>query len=374
MSLTKWGLPLAAVVVAVSVTLDGRSPSPPSAQGASSQVPFRGGTNTVPVYVTVRDPERGFLTNLTRDDFEIRDEGKLQTITQFAIDTQPLSIVVLIDGSGSMMTEFSRALEGATSLVLRLLPADRARVGSFADRVQFGPRFTSDRDELVAYLKDEFNLRIGNETHLWEAIDESAKLLSEEHGKRVVLVMSDGYNFVLPPGFKQANTPPKPGGPPPIGAGPGGSPIGLGGRNPTGGSAPPPGTQPGMDPGDPERNGVSIEDVRSRVLSTDTLIFAVSMWVRDGKNEMRPNQDLPKLAVETGGAFYVVRPFDDTFAPFAQIIDQLRKQYVLGFTPAKLDGKRHSIAVKVKRPNVDVRARRSYIAAAGAPARAANPQ
>src|SRR6185436_19136740 len=302
MSLTKWGLPLAAVVVFAGVTLDGR-PALPSAQTRSTQQPFRGGTNTVPVYVTVRDPDHGFLTDLTRDDFEVRDEGKLQTITQFAIDSQPLSVVVLIDGSGSMIPEFSRAVDGATSFVLRMLPADRARVGSFAEKITFGPRFTSDRDELVNYLKDQFNLTVGPETHLWEAIDESTKLLSEERGKRIVLVMSDGYNFVLTPGW---NDPlPKPGGRTPIGSGPGGSPVGLGGRNPAGGTLPPTGTQVGNAPVDPETYGIKIDDVRDRALLGDTLIFAVSMWVRDGKNDQHPHPALLKLAVETGGAFYV---------------------------------------------------------------------
>jgi len=364
MSLTRWAFPLAAVVVSFGVAPAGRPVAQAPAPGASGQGQFRAGANTVPVYVTVRDPARGFLTDLTKADFEVRDNGKLQTITQFAIDTRPLSVVLLIDGSGSILPEFSRAVEGATSFVLHLLPADRARIGTFADRVKFGPRFTSDRDELITYLRDEFNLIVGDETHLWEAIDESTKLLAEEHGKRVVVVMSDGYNFVLPPGFEQANTPPTPGrGAPPIGSGPGGNPIGLGGRSPTGGTAGP--TQVGMNPGNPEFNGLSLDTARNAVLATDTLVFAVSMWVRDKKGAVRPHQDLQKLAVETGGAFYVARAYEDTFLPFAGIIQQLQQQYVLGFTPATLDGKRHSIGVKVTRPHVEVQARNSYIAAAG---------
>lgn len=61
-------------------------------------------------------------------------------------------------------------------------------------------RSASDRDELLTYLRNEFNLRMGFETHLWEAIAESTRVLAEERGKRVILVLSDGYNFVMPPG------------------------------------------------------------------------------------------------------------------------------------------------------------------------------
>jgi VWFA-related protein len=128
---------------------------PPSQQ---PQV-FRAGTDIVPVYATVRDPGRGFVLDLTADDFELYDEGKRQAVTQFTIAAQPLSVVMLIDGSSSMMTELNRAIEGARNLVLRMLPEDRAKIGSFADRVVLGPRFTSNRDELLKYLDDQFNLR-----------------------------------------------------------------------------------------------------------------------------------------------------------------------------------------------------------------------
>src|SRR5262245_26750630 len=129
---------------------------PPSVPAQKPQ--FRVGTDVVPVYATVRDQNRGFVLNLTQDDFELYDEGRKQTITQFTTAVQPLSAVVLIDGSGSMIPEFNRAIDGARNFVLRMLPEDRATIGSFADRVVIGSRFTSDRDALLAYLDDQFNL------------------------------------------------------------------------------------------------------------------------------------------------------------------------------------------------------------------------
>lgn len=340
-----------------------------SASLTSQEPQFRAGTTTVPVYATVRNPGHGFVLDLTKDDFEIRDDGRLQPITQFAIDVRPLSALVLIDGSGSMLPEFNRAIEGASSFVLRMLPADRACIGSFADRVAFGP-FTSDRDELLAYLRNEFNLRMGFETHLWRAIAEGTRVLAEERGKRVIVVLSDGYNFVLPPGLAQVSAPPPgPGrGRPPIGGGPGGSPIGLGGRNPMGGTTPsgPQTGSTGPSLGDPARNGVPADVARLDALATDAIVFAVSMWVRSGKSAARPNHELEQLAVDTGGAFYQVREGGDMHAPFADIMQQLRQQYVLGFTPKELDGKRHKIEVRVKRPGVEVKARASYVAVADA--------
>ena len=366
--------------IAVAPPVAGRDAQPSE---TSSQVPqFRGGADVVPVYATVRDPQRGFVLDLRQDDFELYDDGKKQAITQFALATQPLSAVVLIDGSGSMIQEFNRALEGAKNFVLRMLPEDRVKIGSFADRVVLGPRFTSDRDELLAYLEDQFNIRVGSETHLWEAIGESSMSLAHESGKRVVVVMSDGYNFVLPPG--SGSPPPgSSGGYPPSGRGPASPPTGVtlpGGTGPrttpTPPGRPPRGpittTRPQPTPGprppssvpmiDPSTYGVTLRDVDAAASARNVIVYGVSMWVRSVTGADRPSRDLERLALDSGGAFYEVRLSDDMNPVFTEILQQLRQQYVLGFVPAAFDGKRHSLSIRVKRPGLEVQARRSYIA------------
>ena len=365
---------------------------PPAALAQTPQ--FRIGADVVPVYATVRDPDRGFVLDLKQDEFELFDDGRKVAITQFALASQPLSAVVLIDGSGSMIQEFDRALEGARNFVLRMTPEDRTRIGSFADRVVFGPRFTSDRDELLGYLNDQFNIRVGAETHLWEAIVESSLALANESGKRVVVVMSDGYNFVLPPGY---GTPPagSSGGYPPTGGRgpaspptggvklPGGLPIPIGPPiqgTPPGGPPRGPGTgrpqptptrpQPPATPPapssvamlDPTNYGVRIGDVESAASVRNVIVYGVSMWVRQAAGSERPSRELERLALSTGGAFYQVETSDDMNPVFTEVVQQLRQQYVLGFVPAAFDGKRHSLTVRVKRPGVQVQARQSYVA------------
>lgn len=356
---------------------------PPSQQ---PQV-FRAGTDIVPVYATVRDPGRGFVLDLTADDFELYDEGKRQAVTQFTIAAQPLSVVMLIDGSSSMMTELNRAIEGARNLVLRMLPEDRAKIGSFADRVVLGPRFTSNRDELLKYLDDQFNLRVGTETHLWEGLLESAVSLSREEGKRAVIVMSDGYNFVVPEGCKPTGSAGSAGGysppgrgptAPPAGIGrPGGAPTKLGpvtivpppsnqpGRGPAG-TPPPPTSTPGQAglgcAGDFRTYGVTIGQVDAAASSRNVVIFGLSMWTRQATSTERPHQDLERLALDTGGGFHEIGLNTDMNTLFTDVVQQLRQQYVLGFVPASFDGKRHSLSVKVKRPGLQVQSRRFYVA------------
>ena len=365
---------------------------PPAALAQTPQ--FRIGADVVPVYATVRDPDRGFVLDLKQDEFELFDDGRRMPITQFALASQPLSAVVLIDGSGSMIQEFDRALEGARNFVLRMMPDDRARIGSFADRVVFGPRFTSDRDELLGYLNDQFNIRVGAETHLWEALVESSLALANESGKRVVVVMSDGYNFVLPPGYgtppagssggypptggRGPASPPTGGvqlpggvpipiGPPTQGAPPGSPPRGPGtGRpQPTPTRPQPPATPPAPSSVamiDPANYGVRIDDVESAASVRNVIVYGVSMWVRQAAGSERPSRELERLALATGGAFYQVETSDDMNPVFTEVVQQLRQQYVLGFVPASFDGKRHFLTVRVKRPGVQVQARQSYIA------------
>ena len=359
----------------------------PAAQAQQPQ--FRLGADVVPVYATVRGKDRGFVLDLTQDDFELYDDGRKQPITQFALATQPLSAVVLIDGSGSMIQEFSRAIEGARNFVLRMLPEDRAKIGSFADRIVLGPRFTSDRDALLAYLDDQFNLRVGTETHLWEALLESSLDLANESGKRVVVVMSDGYNFALPPGYG-ATAPGSSGGYPPVGGTgpaspptggvrlPGGIPVPIGPPvrgTPPGGVPRGPGTarpQPPSPPGpptpssignlDPATYGVTMGAVDAAASARDVIVYGLSMWVRQAAGAERPSRDLERLAVASGGAFYEVGVGDDMNPVFTDVVQQLRQQYVLGFVPAAFDGKRHSLTLRVKRPGLEVQSRRSYIA------------
>ncbi|MCU0249768.1 MAG: VWA domain-containing protein, partial [Vicinamibacterales bacterium] len=173
----------AAAAVALAVTL--------SAQQAQEPV-FRTGTRTVPVYVTVTDADGRLVPDLGQDDFEILDNGKPQTISIFANDIQPIMVVMMLDRSGSMVDNFRRVQEeAAEQFVTRLLPADKARIGSFSYRVQVDPRtFTNDRDELLRILYKE--LQEPGPTPLWNAVSVGMTGLLHQEGRRVVLVFTDG--------------------------------------------------------------------------------------------------------------------------------------------------------------------------------------
>src|SRR3982750_2856823 len=128
-----------------------RVPSVMAAPGAAGQQPpaFHGGNEAVRVFVTVTDRDGRLVTTLRQSNFEVRDEGKPQPITQFDNKPQPIRLIVMLDVSGSMEGNLPLLRAAGAQLFSRLLADDVARVGSFGHEVTISPTFTRDRDELL---------------------------------------------------------------------------------------------------------------------------------------------------------------------------------------------------------------------------------
>jgi hypothetical protein len=86
---------------------------------------IRVGTLTVPLYVTVTDPAKRLVPDLQREDFEVYDNGKLQQLTNFDNQVTPISVVVMLDTSGSMTLALDLVKQAAEEFLLRMLPANR---------------------------------------------------------------------------------------------------------------------------------------------------------------------------------------------------------------------------------------------------------
>ena len=151
------------------------------------------GTQTVPLYVTVMDSAKRLVPDLVQEDFEVYDNGKLQNLTNFDNKVTPITVVVMLDTSGSMTLALGRVKEAAEQFLLRLLPEDKGKVGAFNDKIEVKPPsglpFTNNRDQLIRYLQD---LDFGYPTRLYDAVDYSINELKTVDGRKVVLVFTDG--------------------------------------------------------------------------------------------------------------------------------------------------------------------------------------
>jgi Ca-activated chloride channel family protein len=301
-----WTTVFVMVVSIATIGATGQTPTPTPAQ--QPQQTFRGGARVVPVYASVTDGAGGFVLDLTKDDFEVRDNGKVQTITQFTTDLQPITTMLVLDGSGSMLSSFNAVTEGANAFIIRMLPDDRTKISSFADQIRMSSSYTNNRDQLLDFLSNEFNLRMGNETRLWDAVDKGVLDLGDQPGRRVVLVFSDGYDTS--------------------------SVLGSGA-------------------------------VQGDAVARAVTIYAIAMWTGRGSQSTRPDSGLERLAQETGGGFFELHETDEMNSTFTKIALELHQQYLLGFEPQTLDGKVHKLDVKVKQSGVKVRARKSYLAENG---------
>jgi len=285
---------------------------------------FRGTGDAVHVFVTVTDRDGRLVTTLTRDDFEVRDEGDRQPITLFDNTPQPIRLIVMLDVSGSMAGNLSLLRASADQLFARLRPDDLARVGTFGREVAISPRFTNDRYELRAALPESIDSEAP--TPLWKAIDEAMEAFGDEGDeRRVILVLSDGKDSG-PTGF---------------------------------------------------RGYVSQAEVIDRSRDDGVMVYAIGLRSRGERPRIPaagpgglqafleadlPDVGLARVAEETGGGYTEIRPRQDLGAAFAQVADELHSQYLLGFDPPKRDGKTHDVDVRVSRRGLKPRAKKSYVA------------
>jgi Ca-activated chloride channel family protein len=159
---------------------------------AAQEPTFRSGSRVVPSYVTVVDANNRLVTDLTRDDFEVLDNGRPQEITIFDNEVRPFTAVVMLDTSVSMTDRLKDLYAGAEQFLLRLMPHDKAAVGAFNDKIEFASGFTSDRNSLVSGLK---HLDFGNQTRLYDALHASLDELEKVEGRKVILLFTDGADF-----------------------------------------------------------------------------------------------------------------------------------------------------------------------------------
>jgi Ca-activated chloride channel homolog len=295
---------------------------------AAQQPVFRGVGDAVRVFVTVIDRDGRLVTDLTRDDFEVRDDGKPQPVTLFDNSPQPIRLIVMLDVSGSMHGNLPLLRASADELFARLGPDDLVRVGTFGHDVKISQTFTRDRGELRDALPD----RIAPDapTPLWRAIDEALDAFGDVGDvRRVVLVLSDGKDSG-PTSFC--------------------------------------------------RRYISQAEVIDRARTADVMVYAIGMRSR-GTRPMQPGigrgglqamltEDLPdpglaRVAELTGGGYAEVRYGQDLGAAFARVADELHSQYLLGFAPPKRDGKVHRIDVRVGQRGLTPRARKTYVAPKG---------
>src|SRR6266567_1964057 len=314
-------------------TAQSQQPAPPDRKSDDSQEPtetLKVNVNVVQLFFNVKDKHGALIPNLTKDDFEIKEDGTPQTVKYFTAETNlPLTLGMMIDASGSQRNVIDMEKEvGAAFLKQILTDKDEAFVISFDITVDLLQDFTRDTHRLQAALnKAKVNVDVSSNgvpgmgggpvpqhnspgTLLYDAVYLSAHdMLAKEVGRKAMILLTDGQD---------------------------------------------------------EGSRLKIQDAIEAAQKADSIVYVLLCADRGfyGGFGYSGEGDMRKLTEQTGGrVINVGNKFDKLREAFDQIAAELRSQYNIGYTPTNLkqDGSYRKLEIKNKQ-NYKIQARAGYYA------------
>ncbi len=320
---------------------------------------FRSNVALINVTATVTDSSGRFVSGLSRDDFEIYEDGALQPTSHFETERVPVSLGIVVDTSGSMVGERWVAAQAALNrfLIDLLGSQDEVFLYRFDNRPELVQPWTSDRRAASRKLagvqprggtamydavadaiplaqqgtkrkKALVVISDGNDTGSRMKVNELARLIQESE----VLVYAVGIEASGRAGsYSQPSVPQRTSAPP--------SPSPFPGRKVT---TPPPAPTPAPTRSAPPRNSGS----------------------SGGSGGERVNEAaLRAMTDDSGGRTEMIYSPQDLDPATAGIASELSQQYFLGYSSAApKDGRWHTIEVRVKKGSYTIRARKGFIA------------
>lgn len=286
-------------------------------QAPDAQV-FRGGTDVVMLSVTVQDTQGRLMPDLRPEDFQVFEDGVLQTVSNFSRDVEPIALSFLIDTSASMDRKLSTAQEAAIGFLGRLTPQDVAMVIDFDAQARIKQPFTNDRVALEAAVRAT---AVGGPTALYNALYTALNELrvtqaeakpGDPFRRQAIVVLSDG-----------------------------------------------------------EDTASLIDDVAvlDAVRRSEVMLYAIGLRDprRRGDSERgfdRSQSFLLRLAQQTGGRAYFIEQVDELRGVYGLIADELASQYTIGYVSknAAQDGSWRAVQVMMTAPNTQARTRAGYFA------------
>jgi Ca-activated chloride channel family protein len=309
-----------AITTAIALAVSGALPSESRAQQSQqdSAPIIRVDTRLVNVPVNVADDHGVAVSGLTQDDFTVKEDGRTQKIAIFERQAStPLSIVMAVDTSGSVFTQFRTERAAAKRFAEQILrPEDEMDLIAFSYESNEIVPYTSDPRRIDDGLK---RLTKGDDTALYDAVYVASQRLTEARAdatrRRVLVLITDGGDNTSKKeiGYAKAIA-------------------------------------------EAQRAGAAIYP-----------IIIVPILADAGRN-VGGEHALIQMAEDTGGKYFYVTEREDLKAAFAHLSDDLRTQYLLGYYAPRrgLDSSFRKISVSLKDPeksaSLAIRSRTGYYA------------
>jgi len=264
-------------------------------------------TDLVVVNATVIDKDGKFVTGLKRGDFQVFEDGAAQKISTFSAEDTPFAAAILLDTSGSMESRLTLGRGAAIHFLDGLRDQDVAAFYNFDTKVEQLQDFSPGRD-LPAKA---YGLRIRTMTALNDAVLRAADDLGKrEEKRRAIVILSDG------------------------------------GEN---------------------YSRASSDKALDNALHASATIYAVNMAEQGPARDVGATSILKRFAEKSGGRYVDTPGGQELRDAFAEIAQELGRQYTIGYRPTNRarDGKWRAIEVKLSRADVTVRNRKGYKAPKG---------
>ena len=278
-------------------------------------------TDLITVPVTVFDRNGRYISNLKKEDFQIFEDGVEQTLAFFEPVNKPITVLLLLDTSGSMRRQLNEMASAANAFLSQLKPDDQIIVTTFDNSIE-----ELSKQAMVKDVKQnkKFNLSITpsfRDTMIYDAVDYALKKMKKINGRKAIVLFSDGRGTKY---FKSAKG----------------------------------------NLRDAEESEALIYTVQSNTYPDSPPPFVdKKMYLKRIKTADKYMSDLAQIA---GGRHFQVKDISNLGKVFAQVAAELSQQYRIGYYPKDLGkkGERRQIKVKVNIPNAAVRSRDSYIVGA----------
>ncbi len=286
-------------------------PAPPPAQAPPGGSPtFSVKVNLVRLLVSVHAPSGATVTNLNKQDFRLMDSGVPQEIAVFERNTSlPLSVALLIDTSGSTQKDLHYEVDSVQRFVPTLLgsgnAADTFALFSFNWRINLEVDFSRSQKRAEHALHA---LHGEGGTSLYDAVYLASDALTGREGRHVMVVVTDGGDTTS---YKK------------------------------------------------------YDDALAAAQRADVVLYPIVVIPieADAGRNTGGEHALATLAASTGGRIFYPEGFDKVDAALAEILQDLRTQYLLGFYPANVREQSrlfHQVRVEARDPSLRVMARTGY--------------
>jgi VWFA-related protein len=306
---------------------------------------IRVSTTLITIPVSVMDRDGRYVPNLQKEEFRIWEDGVEQEVAFFQSVDKPFSVVLMLDTSPSTQFRLEDIQDAAISFVNQLRADDKVMVVSFNDNIKILSEFTTDRRKLTRAIE---RARTDDGTRLYDAVDMVInQQLSRVQGRKAIVLFTDGVDTTSRRASFESNV---------------------------------------MDAQELDALIYPVQyntaddmnvmnypvgrpsDVWDQILGG---IFGGGGRRRGGGNRGGGVRDeyevadryLMELANNTGGREYRADSLQNMSSAFANVAEELRRQYSIGYYPKRPPeaGQRRSIRVRARQPNLAVRARDSYI-------------